>query len=86
MDVGDKASIKAMYERPGQVDAAVCAVENIHFGPLIELTEEQFMLGLTNKVIGKINVVLDGLRFVSDRGSFALKSGVLDLDPIPMGA
>ena len=85
-DISDRTSIKAMYEKTGTVDAVISTVGNVHFGPLTEFTEEQFMLGLTNKVMGQINLVLEGFNYVSDKGSFTLTSGVLDRDPIVMGA
>jgi len=84
-DISDRASLVAMYEKTGTVDAVVSTVGTVHFGPLTEFTQEQFMLGLTNKVMGQVNVVLAGLAFVRDGGSFTLTSGVLDRDPIRMG-
>ena len=84
-DISDRASIDAMYRETGKVDAVVSAVGSVHFGPLVEFTEEQFMIGLTNKVMGQVNVVLAGLNHVNDGGSFTLTSGVLDRDPIRMG-
>lgn len=84
-DIGDRSSIEAMYRKVGKVDAVVSATGSVHFGPLTEFTEEQFMLGLWNKVMGQINVVLAGLEYVTDGGSFTLTSGVLDRDPIRMG-
>jgi NAD(P)-dependent dehydrogenase (short-subunit alcohol dehydrogenase family) len=86
VDIADRASIEAMYRRVGKVGAVVTTVGSVHFGPLAEMTEAQFMLGLTNKVMGQVNVVLCGLGFVEDGGSFTLTSGVLDRDPIPMGS
>lgn len=74
-----------MYRQVGEVDAVVSTAGAVHFGPLRDFTEEQFMLGLTNKVMGQVNVVLVGLGYVKDAGSFTLTSGVLDRDPIRMG-
>jgi NAD(P)-dependent dehydrogenase (short-subunit alcohol dehydrogenase family) len=84
-DIADRSSIEAMYRKVGNVDAVVSAAGAVHFGPLAEFTEEQFMLGLTNKVMGQINLVLAGIPHVTDGGSFTLTSGVLDRDPIRMG-
>ncbi|MGR3290067.1 MAG: short chain dehydrogenase [Paracoccaceae bacterium] len=85
-DISDPASIKAMYRKAGKIDAVISAVGAVHFGPLSEFTQEQFMLGLNNKVMGQVNVVLAGLSHLNDGGSFTLTSGVLDRDPIRMGA
>lgn len=84
-DIANRTSIEAMYRATGKVDAVICAAGSVHFGPLDEFTEEQFMLGLTDKVMGQVNLVLAGLNHVNDGGSFTLTSGVLDRDPIRMG-
>lgn len=85
-DLADRSSLDAMYARTGKVDAVVSTAGAVHFGPLIEFTEEQFMVGLSNKVMGQINIVLAGMDHVSDGGSFTLTSGVLDRDPVREGS
>jgi len=84
-DIGDRDSLEAMYRETGKVDGVISAVGSVHFGPLTEFTQEQFMVGLTNKVMGQVNVVLVGMDYVSDGGSFTLTSGVLDRDPVRQG-
>jgi NAD(P)-dependent dehydrogenase (short-subunit alcohol dehydrogenase family) len=85
-DMADRNSIEAMYRKVGKADAVVCAAGAVHFGPLTEFTQEQFMLGLTNKVMGQVNLVLAGFNHISDGGSFTLTSGVLDRDPVRFGS
>ena len=85
-DLADRDSIVSMYKQTGKVDAVISTAGNVHFGPLSEFTEEQFMLGLTDKVMGQVNVVLEGLEYVNDNGSFTLTTGILNRDPIRMGA
>ena len=85
-DISNRESIMAMYQKIGKVDAVISTAGNVHFAPLNEFTEKQFMLGLTDKVMGQINLVLEGLDYVNDYGSFTLTSGVLDRDPIRLGA
>lgn len=86
IDMSDRASIDEMYARVGPVDAVVSTAGDVHFGPLEEHTDETFMIGLRQKVMGQINLVLAGFNSVSCGGSFTLTSGVLDRDPIRMGA
>lgn len=85
VDISDRASIEAMYREVGKFDAVVCTAGAVHFGPLSDFTENQFMLGLTNKVMGQVNLVLIGQHHVSDGGSYTLTSGVLDRDPVRQG-
>jgi len=85
-DLCSRSSIAAMYEMVGPLDAVVTTAGNVHFGLLTEFTEDQFMLGLKDKVMGQINLVLEGIKYVNERGSFTLTTGVLNRDPILMGA
>jgi NAD(P)-dependent dehydrogenase (short-subunit alcohol dehydrogenase family) len=86
VDLADAASIAAMFEKLGRVDAVVACAGHVHFGPLATMNGEQFMKGLTNKLMGQVNLVLIGKDHVNDNGSFTLTSGVLDRDPIRQGA
>ena len=82
VDITERASIDEMYREAGKVDAVISAVGDVHFGALTDFTEDQFMLGLTHKVMGQVNVVLAGLQTLNAGGSFTLTSGVLDRDPV----
>ena len=84
-DVSDQAQVRTLYERVGSVDAVVSCAGDASFAPLTDLDQERFMVGLRQKVMGQVNLVLVGLDYVADRGSFTLTSGVLDRDPIPKG-
>lgn len=86
VDMTDRTSVDAMYAKCSKFDAVISTAGNVHFGPLHDYTEETFMLGLRHKVMGQVNLVLAGLDTINDSGSFTLTSGVLDRDPIRMGA
>jgi hypothetical protein len=45
-----------------------------------------FDIGLRDKLMGQVNLVLIGRETVSDGGSFTLSTGVLDSDPIRGGS
>jgi NAD(P)-dependent dehydrogenase (short-subunit alcohol dehydrogenase family) len=78
VDLADAASITAMFEKLGRVDAVVACAGHVHFGPLATMNGEQFMKGLSNKLMGQVNLVLIGKDHVYDHGSFTLTSSVLD--------
>lgn len=86
VDIKDLGSVTAMYKKIGAVDAVVCAAGSVHFGPLAEFTPEQYAIGLNDKLMGQVNLVLAGQHAVNDRGSFTLISGILSHDPIEMGS
>ena len=86
VDLMDETSVRAMYKHVGKVDAVVSAAGHVHFGPVAEMTPEQFRKGLNDKLMGQVNLVLLGFDHVNDGGSFTLTSGVLDRDPVRKGA
>jgi NAD(P)-dependent dehydrogenase (short-subunit alcohol dehydrogenase family) len=85
MDLTDAASIRRGFEQAGRVDAVVSAAGHVHFGPLAEMTAEHFAVGLRDKLMGQVNLVLIGREFVADDGSFTLTSGILAEHPIREG-
>ena len=86
MDIEDIDSIRAMYQQVGKVDAVVSAVGHGYFGPVDQMTSEQFMKGINHKTLPQVNLVLEGFDYVNDGGSFTVTSGVLNRDPIRGGA
>ena len=79
-------SLQALFQKTGKVDAIVCTAGSVHFGPWAELTPEKVDIGLRDKLMGQVNVVLAGQEFLNDEGSFTLTSGILSEDPIRYGA
>jgi NAD(P)-dependent dehydrogenase (short-subunit alcohol dehydrogenase family) len=86
VDLLDHRSIADMYAKAGKLDAVVTCTGHTYFGPLAAMSEDQFMIGLKDKLMGQVNVVLIGQSLVNDCGSFTLTGGVLDRDPIRKGA
>jgi NAD(P)-dependent dehydrogenase (short-subunit alcohol dehydrogenase family) len=86
VDVMDEASVAAMYKSVGKIDAVVACTGHSHFGPVDKMTPKQFVDGLKDKVMGQINLVLIGLSYVNDAGSFTLTSGILSRDPVRQGS
>ena len=82
VDISDPNSIRALYKRVGKVDAVVSASGEAKFGPLEQLTDEDFALGLNSKLMGQVNLVRYGFDSVNDGGSFTLTSGVLASEPM----
>ena len=86
VDVKDPASIKAMYEKVGKVDAVASCIGKVAFKPVAELTYEDYLMGLKDKALGQVELVRAGVDFLNDAGSFTLMTGVLARDPIPSGS
>lgn len=86
VDIGDVKSIERLYQKIGPFDALISATGKVHFGSLTEFTEEQYHIGLNNKLMGQVNLVLVGLKHINEGGSFTLTSGILSHDPIKFGS
>ena len=86
VDISDSASIRKLFEQTGNFDALVCAAGNVTFAPLADMTEHSFSLGLKDKLMGQVNLLLMGREFANDGGSFTFTTGVLSHDPIRSGA
>ncbi len=83
VDLGDPASIQALFQRVGRVDAVVSAAGLAAFRPLAELNDDDFAFSLGNKLMGQVNVVRYGMESVNDGGSITLTSGILGQHPEP---
>ncbi|MCB0846541.1 MAG: short chain dehydrogenase, partial [Bacteroidetes bacterium] len=68
VDITSIDSIRSMYEKIDAFDALVSATGNAHFGPLLEMTEEDFYKGIKSKMMGQINLVMEGLKHINDGG------------------
>lgn len=86
VDTTSVDSIKNMYEKIGKVDAVVSATGSAHFGSILELTPELNEVGIRSKLKGQINLVLLGMNYINDGGSFTLTTGIMMDDPILQGA
>lgn len=86
VDLSDHTSILQLLEQVGKVDAIVCTAGNLHFGPLESMTPAQFNLGLQDKLLGQVQLVLAGQHYLNDGGSITLTSGILGIEPIRFGA
>lgn len=86
VDITDTAAIKALFEQIGPFDALVSTTGNVHFGPLEMMTATDYAVGLNDKLMGQVNLVLIGRDYLSDGGSFTLTGGILADDPIRYGS
>jgi len=81
-DITDPESLENLFEETGSFDALVSATGAAHFGPLQEMTAEDFDMGLQSKLLGQVNLVLTGQHYINPKGSFTLVSGILSEDPV----
>jgi NAD(P)-dependent dehydrogenase (short-subunit alcohol dehydrogenase family) len=83
LNLDQPESIDAFYKAVGKVDAVICAAGNTSFGPLSELFDEQFRLGIDSKLLGQVNLVRKGLTSIRAGGAFILTGGITAYNPWP---
>lgn len=89
VDIADPDSIGTMFEQVavgGTLDAIVTTVGSVPFKPLSELSRADLLAGLTNKALGQVEVVRQGVEHLADRGSFTVTTGVVGREQILTGA
>ncbi len=86
VDLTDIASIRAMFAKVGKVDAVVSATGKVHFGDFSEMDDDKYRIGINDKLMGQVNLVLVGRDHVADSASFTLTTGILSKDPIRYGS
>ena len=84
VDIADRESIAAMFESVGKVDAVVCIAGEAKWASFESMTEEDFYIGLKSKLMGQVNLVGIGLKYVNAGGSFTLSTGILADHPVDM--
>ena len=83
VDLSSAASIKALLEKVGPVDAIVSTAGQADFAPFDKLDDAAYELALSNKLMGQVNLVRLGLAHLNDGGSITLTAGILARQPIP---
>jgi len=86
VDIKDSGSIRKLFEKVGKFDALISTVGKAHFGEFAKVTEAEVQIGIKDKLMGQVNLVLIGRDYANDGASFTLTTGVLNDDPIRYGA
>lgn len=81
VDITSPDSIEQLYQNVGAFDALVSTAGPTFVGPWSQLTDTEFRKGIDGKVIGQINLVLIGQKYINPKGSFTLISGALSHQP-----
>jgi len=83
VDIEDKNSISAMYQKVGKVDAIISMAGNGKMGSVEEMPDSDYQQVLQNKVMGQVNLVRLGMEYLNEGGSFTLTSGQAAKHPMP---
>lgn len=86
LDISNEESITDFFKSIGAFDALIATTGKVYFGALRDMSTENWQVGLSNKLMGQVNLVRHGLRYINKGGSFTLTSGLLNYDPIQYGS
>ncbi len=76
VDLADPASIDALLDEVGPLDAIVSTAGDGRVAPLSELTDEDFRRATDVQLMGQVELVRRGVRRLRDGGSVTLTSGM----------
>ncbi|MFK7946545.1 MAG: short chain dehydrogenase [Saprospiraceae bacterium] len=82
VDIADSKSIKKLFKNVGKVDAIICAAGEAKWAPFKDLSESDFHIGLRSKLMGQVNLVRIGRKYLKKNGSITLTTGILADDPV----
>ena len=80
--IADSASIEAALKTIGPLDAIVCIAGDAKWAACDALTEDDYYIGLKNKLMGQVNLVRLGRKHLNPGGSITLSTGILADDPV----
>ncbi|WP_149241682.1 short chain dehydrogenase [Dyadobacter sp. 32] len=80
-DITSLESIENLFEQVGAFDALISTAGPSYVGPWKHMTDKEFRKGIEGKLMGQVNLVLIGQRYIEPKGSFTLISGALASDP-----
>ncbi|MFE0757070.1 short chain dehydrogenase [Inquilinus sp. NPDC058860] len=77
VDMEKPASIAALLESTGPVDAVLCCAASARMAPL-DAPDEAFLQGLRGKLLGQVALLRLALPHLRDGGSLTLTAGTID--------
>jgi NAD(P)-dependent dehydrogenase (short-subunit alcohol dehydrogenase family) len=83
VDIENAASIRALFDKVRDVDAVVSCAGGAGWGPLSNLSDDDFALSLRYRLMGQVNVARIARERLKDNGSVTVTSGVLATRPMP---
>lgn len=84
VDISDSESIAQMFGSIGKLDAIVNIAGDAKWDKLVNLSEEDFYIGIKSKMMGQVNIVRLGLSNLNRGGSITLSTGILADEPVDM--
>ncbi|SHM50947.1 NAD(P)-dependent dehydrogenase, short-chain alcohol dehydrogenase family [Chitinophaga jiangningensis] len=81
-DISEDDAVERLFKQVPDIDAVICVAGDSNTDNLSAITKAQFMVGIEQKLWPQINLVLSGMKYLNDNGSFTLISGKMGDLPI----
>ncbi|TKB57264.1 short chain dehydrogenase [Ferrimonas aestuarii] len=76
-DIAKPESLKALFEKVGKVDAILCTAGVVTMTDWHNDNDDEWNFGIQNKMMGQINTMRFGEKYVNDGGAIVLSTGIL---------
>lgn len=87
VDLANNSSIVNLFKQTGKLDGIVCAASRgVIFKPLVEMTLEDYISSMQQKLLGQISVALEGINVLNNHGSITLTTGIMNRDFVANGS
>jgi len=80
-DITSTTSIESMFKQVGPFDALISTAGPTYVGPWAKMSDKEFRKGIEGKLMGQINLILIGQKYINTKGSFTLITGALTEEP-----
>lgn len=86
VDIADSQSIFDLFEKTGLLDAIINIAGEAKWASFAELSEADYYIGFKSKLMGQVNLVRIGAKYLNPNGSITLTTGILADQPVPQTA
>lgn len=87
VDLSDAKSIENLFKKTGTLDAIVCAASRgVVLKSVSEMTIDNYIESIQQKMLGQIQVALQGLKVLNPGGSITLTTGAFNRDFVKNGS
>jgi NAD(P)-dependent dehydrogenase (short-subunit alcohol dehydrogenase family) len=83
VDMRDSASVAALLDSIGTLDAVVSVAGGAAYKPLADLTSADFQASFDDKLMSQVNLARAAFEHLADGGSVTLTSGWWAQEPVP---
>jgi NAD(P)-dependent dehydrogenase (short-subunit alcohol dehydrogenase family) len=84
VDISNSESIEVLFKKIGALDAIICTAGEAKWAPFNDLSEDDYYIGIRSKLMGQVNLVRIGEKYLNPNGSITLTTGILADDPVIM--